>query len=144
VREINRIVIHHSASKLKTTAADIDGWHRERGWSGIGYHLVIHCDGKLVAGRPLEEVGAHVAGHNEGSIGICVVGDNTTMANRWNQVQTTTLRSTLMVLATLFGDPEVLGHRDIQGTATECPGLDVRALLGLAPNQTKSHSTDRG
>jgi N-acetylmuramoyl-L-alanine amidase len=46
----------------------------DRGWSDIGYHFLIYLDGSLHEGRPIERVGAHCKGHNEGSIGIAYVG----------------------------------------------------------------------
>lgn len=55
-------------------AREIDGWHRERGWSGIGYHYVIKRDGELETGRPLDKVGAHAVGANGDSIGVCLMG----------------------------------------------------------------------
>lgn len=131
MRAIDRIVVHHSASDLDTTTADIDEWHTAKGWSGCGYHFVIEGDGRLVLGRPVDRVGAHVAGHNEGSVGICVVGDNTTLAQRWTQAQVRALKHTVDVLSVMFQGAEVCGHRDMPGAKTECPGLDVRALLCL-------------
>lgn len=49
-------------------------WHIDRGWKDIGYHIVIQPDGEVNRGRPLNEMGAHVEGHNLGNIGICLVG----------------------------------------------------------------------
>jgi len=131
VRRIDHIVIHHSASGLGTTAADIDRWHRERGWTGIGYHMVIEGSGKIVRGRQLFDIGAHVRGHNRNSVGICLAGDNTNLAHRWVAAQIVSLKTVLEVFGALFPDATVLGHRDMPDTETECPGLDVRRLLGL-------------
>nr|WP_223225927.1 MULTISPECIES: hypothetical protein [Bacteroides] len=43
MRKIDSIIVHCSATKAGQdfTAADIDRWHRERGFNGIGYHYVI-------------------------------------------------------------------------------------------------------
>lgn len=48
MRDIDRIVIYRSATPEgdQYTAADIDRWHRARGWSGIGYHAVIQLDAR--------------------------------------------------------------------------------------------------
>ncbi len=131
MRKITRIVIHHSASSLATTKEDIDKWHKSRGWSGCGYNFVIEGDGKLVLGRPLERVPAQARGYNTNSIGICLVGDNTDLEQRWSMLQIYTLEQTLPVLKTMFPDAIVLGHKDLPDTSTECPGLDIRELLGL-------------
>ena len=46
MREIERLYVHHSASPSHATTIDrIDGWHRDKGWDGVGYHFVIHSDG---------------------------------------------------------------------------------------------------
>lgn len=77
MREINRIIIHCSATRegQDIDAATIKRWHTEdRGWSDIGYHYCIKLDGTLEAGRPLDRAGAHVKGHNADSIGICYIG----------------------------------------------------------------------
>lgn len=68
--------LHCSATKAGQdfTATDIDRWHRERGFNGIGYHYVIRLDGKLEKGRDVSLAGAHCKGWNKRSIGICYIG----------------------------------------------------------------------
>ena len=43
------IIIHCSATRAGQdfTAADIDRWHRARGFRSIGYHFVIRLDGTI-------------------------------------------------------------------------------------------------
>jgi len=76
MRKITEIIIHCSATveDRDYTVADIDRWHRQKGFNGIGYHYVIYRDGSIHAGRPLERAGAHCQGHNQYSIGICYIG----------------------------------------------------------------------
>ena len=71
MRHIKRIIIHCSDTPegRDDTAADIDRWHRAKGWDGIGYHYVVRLDGTIETGRPLERPGAHCAGYNQSSIG---------------------------------------------------------------------------
>ncbi|MCS2648384.1 hypothetical protein NXX99_17370 [Bacteroides thetaiotaomicron] len=59
MRKIDSIIIHCSATKVGQdfTAADIDRWHRERGFNGIGYHYVVCLDGKLERGRDISLAG---------------------------------------------------------------------------------------
>lgn len=47
---------------------------KERGWRDIGYHWLIDRDGTVLPGREETEIGAHVAGHNSGTIGISLFG----------------------------------------------------------------------
>lgn len=132
MRQINELVVHCSATPAGKAfhARDIDRWHRDRGWDGIGYHYVICLDGAIEPGRPVEEVGAHVAGHNAHSIGICLIGgmnaQNTAPANTFNQRQMTALETLLHGLRTRWPQSRILGHRDFVGVAKTCPSFDVR------------------
>lgn len=74
MRQINEIIIHCAATPegRNFTVADIDKWHKQQGWRGIGYHFVIYIDGSVHKGRPVEDVGAHCLNHNAHSIG-CVL-----------------------------------------------------------------------
>ncbi|MDD5110844.1 MAG: peptidoglycan recognition family protein [Patescibacteria group bacterium] len=83
LREVDRIVVHHTASE-HGDVSDIDRWHRERGFDSIGYHYVITngvshsgepcLDGEIQIGRPEDVVGAHARGRNACSIGVSMVG----------------------------------------------------------------------
>ena len=54
--------------------ADLVKMHRKRGFNGCGYHFYIRRTGEICDMRPVERIGAHCKGHNEGSIGICYEG----------------------------------------------------------------------
>lgn len=129
MREIRHIVIHHSASGKGTTVEDIDEWHRARGFSGIGYHYVIDGLANLVPCRDLSRMGAHAKHFNRQSIGVCVVGDNTSNQRNlhWNKKQQTMLRRTVDALTLLFPNAVVVGHREL--AVTECPGYEIRDIL---------------
>ncbi len=134
MRQITRIAVHHTASPPFTTAAEVDGWHRARGWSGIGYHRLVRLDaatGRWVVeeGRPETRAGAHVAGANADSLGIAVAGD-------WSAEAPPAAAVALVVdvcaeWCRRYGiAPEaILGHRQHDGAATTCPGLVPVALV---------------
>lgn len=71
-----RVILHCAATpNFKSfDAHDIDKWHRERGWTMIGYHYVITLDGKTQRGREDYDQGAHTAGANRNSLGVCLIG----------------------------------------------------------------------
>lgn len=73
---INKIIVHCSDSPYMRddSAADIDAWHRQRGFRKIGYHYVIRLDGRIEKGREEWEVGAHCKTQNLHSIGVCYIG----------------------------------------------------------------------
>ena len=123
MNEIKRIVVHHSASPLSTTRDDISRWHKERGFSDIGYHFVIEVLGQIRLGRRIPTTGAHVKGHNSNSIGICLVGDNTRRDQEWTSLQMTKLKELIKVLRVVWPGIPVVGHRDL--TDTLCPGVNI-------------------
>jgi N-acetylmuramoyl-L-alanine amidase len=76
MRPIKEIVVHCTATPegRNHTVADVDRWHKERGFSEIGYHYLVDLKGAELAGRHISKTGAHVQGHNTGTIGIAYVG----------------------------------------------------------------------
>lgn len=146
MRKIDSIIIHCSATKAGQdfTAADIDRWHRERGFNGIGYHYVIRLDGKLEKGRDVSLTGAHCKGWNERSIGICYIGGldaNGRPADTRTNAQKRVLYQMIMDLQREYNILQVLGHRDtspdLNGDGViepyeyvkACPCFDVREFL---------------
>lgn len=77
MNEPDKVILHCSATPDSgdyVGAAQIDDWHKDRGWNGIGYHWVIRRSGLVEPGRPEDVQGAHARGHNKNSLGICLVG----------------------------------------------------------------------
>ncbi len=117
MRAINHIVVHSTATKEDQdfSASDIDRWHKQRGWSGIGYHYVVKLDGTVEKGRPDSKIGAHVKGHNRNSIGVVYVGGidyNLAPKDTRTIAQKEALVSLLQHLKCEFPNAEILGHRD--------------------------------
>ena len=129
-KSTNYIAVHAADTyrDMDIGLAEIDQWHRAKGWSGCGYHYVIRRDGTLETGREMYSSGAHVKGFNHNSIGICMVGgkasdggpeDNFTIG------QYDTLAALLYQLTGLFPDAEVLGHRNFPKVTKACPCFNV-------------------
>ena len=117
MRRITDIVLHCSATRKgqRVTVADIDRWHRERGFKKIGYHYVVYADGSIHDGRPIAEIGAHVAGHNATSIGICYIGgldENGRAADTRTPEQKAAIFYLLQRLRERFPNARIRGHRD--------------------------------
>lgn len=151
MRPITDIVIHCSATPngdARFTMLDLDRMHRERGWRKIGYHFIVELDGKIVPGRPVEEVGAHVAGSNARSIGVCMIG-----TDRFTDAQWVALRELIFNLGERFQAAIVRGHRDYSPDLDgddlieewewfkTCPGFDVQAwrMSGMDPLWNPAH-----
>lgn len=132
MRPIKTLVVHCSATPAGKPfhASDIDKWHRAQGWSSIGYHFVLTLDGSIEPGRPLEEPGAHVSGHNGDSIGICYIGGTDAQGkakNTLNERQAAALELVLRGLRGRWPKAEILGHRDFPDVHKDCPSFDVKS-----------------
>lgn len=175
-RTINLLVLHCSATPsgrwlpsagptgARTAVQVIDDWHRARSFkrsdqarqsfnaslTSIGYHYVIDLDGHVWTGRHLEEVGAHVVGHNTYSIGVCLVGgaerEGRYTPEQWDSLAAlvTQLQAKLPQLTKARA---VVGHRDLSPDLNgngkvesnewlkTCPGFEVDGWLtrGMRP-----------
>lgn len=129
-RVIKEIIVHCSATPegKDFTIADITRWHKQRGFSTIGYHYVIYRDGTLHNGRDINVSGAHCTNHNAHSIGICYIGgcatDGKTAKDTRTQAQKAALVGLLRNLRTLYPMAKIYGHRDFANKA--CPSFDAR------------------
>lgn len=115
---VKRIVIHCTATREGqfVDAKMIDKWHRNQGWSGIGYHFVILLDGTIEVGRSESRWGSHVKGYNTGSIGVVYVGGLDRQGGAKDTrtpEQRESMARLVMELAEVYPDAEVLGHRDL-------------------------------
>lgn len=127
-RQIDLIVVHCTATKPSSDvhSSDVDRFHRQRGFAGIGYHFLIALDGSIELGRPLEQVGAHCLGHNARSIGVAYVGGLDTAgkpADTRTAPQKQALTALLQRLRQLFPQAEIAPHRRFAAKA--CPCFDV-------------------
>lgn len=128
MRKIDKIIIHCSATPEGKDFdwTDIDRWHKQRGWSGIGYHYVIKLNGNIQSGRALEKIGAHAKGYNRKSIGVCYIGG---VDNKLRPKDTRTpeqkkaLIDLLNFLKLEHPEAEILGHRDLPNVTKACPSF---------------------
>lgn len=128
-RMINEIIIHCTATPegRECTVDEIRRWHRQRGFSDIGYHYIVHLNGDLDFGRNVDISGAHCMNHNAHSIGVVYVGgvakDGRTPKDTRTQEQKATLASLLLDLRKLYPRATIHGHRDFANKA--CPSFDA-------------------
>lgn len=129
MRKINEIIVHCTATVegKDFKAADIDRWHKAKGWNGIGYHHVVDLDGTVEPGRPESEVGAHCLKHNKNSIGVVYVGglasDGKTPKDTRTPQQKAALVKLLTELKRRYPNATIHGHRDFAAKA--CPSFDA-------------------
>jgi N-acetylmuramoyl-L-alanine amidase len=143
MRQINRIILHCTATRPDfmlgsapvDKVAEIRRWHtlpppKGRGWADIGYHFLIDRNGTVIQGRPVEKVGAHVAGHNADSIGISLFGGHGSAATdqfseNFTERQRLALLALIKTLHQRFPAATIHGHNEYAAKA--CPGFDAQA-----------------
>jgi hypothetical protein len=133
---VTLLVLHTSATSgtwwrgktVEQMRDEFDRWHRAKGWNGVGYHGVYAPDGSSAPGRPYEQQGAHVSGHNEGSIGFCMVPIRTIdKMGHWSTYytpeQVAAVRRDLHKLAERTPIARLAGHNEFSNKL--CPGFVV-------------------
>lgn len=130
MRKIEEIIVHCAATieGADFDVNDIDKWHKQRGWTGVGYHYVITLDGVIQAGRPHERTGAHAKGHNSKSIGICYIGGldkQRKPKDTRTDKQKESMLHLLKYLKLSYPNADIFGHSEISNKA--CPSFDARA-----------------
>lgn len=144
MRRIDTVVIHCSASKdgKPKTREEIEREHKARGFRTIGYHYIIEPNGTVIFGRPENQVGAHVEGHNANTIGVCLIGTKRFTKAAWASLK-------LLCEGFKMRKPEITfrGHRDYSPDTDHdgvvepsewvklCPNFDVKAWVeaGMVP-----------
>lgn len=127
-RVIHTLVWHTTAtpSGRDYTSRQIEGWHLKRKFREIGYHLVVHLDGSVSAGRPFERIGAHVRHFNTGSLGYSYVG-GLDHAGKGLDTRTAAQKTTMLKLTEeaveYYGVSDIKGHRDFS------PDLDGDGVI---------------
>lgn len=137
-KKFKGIVMHCSDSSFGT-AQDIEDWHKERGWSDIGYHCTISngnidkgryvafMDGSIEVGRDWNLNGSHSKGYNDW-FGVCLIGTDTFSQNQF--------QSLLKVCKQLVKEQDIkieniIGHYECKNTTKTCPNFDVEEIRNL-------------
>ncbi len=135
-----RFVLHHTAFPVTDEVKALTGkasWEASRrhaftaqvlhkhirGWNDVGYHYLIDWEGRILEGRPLDRLGAHVERHNTGSVGIVLMGDFS--KQRPAEKQLASLKALLRRLAweLKLSPKHIAGHHHMKSTA--CPGKNL-------------------
>lgn len=139
-KPVTTIWVHCSATRndwlatapLSEKVKEIRRWHRAKGWGDIGYHWVIDRDGTVAKGRDEELPGAHTAGFNTGSVGICLIGghgssENDHFRDHYTIEQEMALRQLIDEIKKRAEITAVRGHNEVAAKA--CPGFNVKRWL---------------
>ena len=166
---VEAVVLHHTASSNAYAPGDVPGILRSfyafhvqsRGWSDIGYNVLVDKFGTAWEGRwgGLDKavIGAHAGGFNTDTVGISMIGtfdgvdppaamaETVARVAAWKlslysrdphgRVTLTSRGSTRYPEGTRVDLPRIFGHRDVSTTA--CPGPNGYALLPRLRDRTR-------
>jgi hypothetical protein len=133
-----KATIHHTVTPTNDSVSpqkrlrQIQAFHMyTMGWCDIGYNYLVSRDGRVWKGRGKNHLGAHVANHNSGNVGISFMGNYT--STKANQAQRCGSANLLRWLhqknpAIKLNRDDIKGHR--QYAATACPGNALYDQLG--------------
>lgn len=143
-RSVLRVFVHCSASDHPhhDNVRTMRQWHKQRGWSDVGYHYFIRKSGRLEIGRPISKTPAAQGGKsnlrkgrktpagNRRTIAICCHG---LAKDKFTEAQFNTLRDLCNQINDAYdGKVTFHGHREV--AYKECPVFDYKAVLGLDVN----------
>jgi len=129
--DINKIIVHHSATQTGSAESYAKYHVQNRGWAGIGYHYVIDQDGTINQTNNLDTISNHVSGENSVSIGICLTGDFDYQTPFPKQIES--LSNLIAYLRGIFEQKlQVDAHRDF--SSKTCPGLNIDIQMYKLPS----------
>ena len=165
------LTLHHTAGKSAYSRSEVPGilrgiqnYHvKSRGWSDIGYNMLVDRFGTIYEGRRggfnTGIVGAHASGVNTGTFGVAVLGTYSSrkvptavtnavakiavwQGKRWGYNPTTSVKitsggggSSRFKPGTQVTLPRIFAHRDVG--YTDCPGNSLYSKLGAIRAQAK-------
>ncbi len=130
-RTITEIIVHCTATPegKDYTVDEIRKWHKERGWSDIGYHYVIDRKGHILPGRDVDIIGAHCEGHNAHSIGVVYIGGVSALNGKPKDTRTLAQKAGLIrcltELKSIYPQAKIYGHCDFT-KSKPCPCFDAK------------------
>ncbi len=131
----NAIIVHHTATETGS-ASIIDRIHRNRGFDGLGYDFIINNgngnpDGLVEVGyrwkQPLTGAHCHSRTRNDNywnkhSIGIALIGNFEENYPTDRQYESLAELITFLASRYSISDRNILGHKQVPGASTKCPG----------------------
>ncbi len=148
----DHLIVHCTATKADQNEVDaewVDRVHKQKGWSGCGYHAVITRAGEVQTrdrgfkARPFNRQGAHVGGcgseWNARSMGISLAGGLNSHGEpdcNFTEEQYEALERFIDDFMEAHPRPEtikIMGHRDLialtRSSPKACPCFDVSVFL---------------
>lgn len=134
-REINRIIIHCTATSQSATVENILKYFKNTlKWRNPGYHYIIAPDGTVSNTHPLGKIANGVRGFNRDSVNISYIGGK--HEDDRTQAQKDSMRRLVKMLRrpSNLGLVEVVGHRDMSPDTNHNGIVEPHEWIKLCPS----------
>lgn len=131
---IEFIVLHHTDAPSATTWDAVARYHTESNkWNKIAYHIGVRdyggrCMVSLLNLPETRSYHAHTEGNNHG-LAICVAGRKTTEPVTAAELDALTRAVAVIRRWATWRELPVVGHGDVPGNDTSCPGDKLKACI---------------
>lgn len=131
-REVRLLIVHYSATRCNRDFPldTLRRSHLPRGFASIGYHFYITREGEVHICHPAHQIGTHVTGWNDKSIGIYYEGgisEKGVPADTRMYVQKCSLLDLLRLLKADYSQAKILGHYQVSPNIKKaCPCFDAK------------------
>ncbi len=149
VTDIHFITLHHTDAPRATTWQAVAAYHvNHNGWGGIAYHIGLRdyagkCMVSLLNLPETRSYHAHTEGNNHG-LAVCVAGKFDMDIYEPTPAELDALRRVVAVVrrwATWAPRLPVVGHCDVKGNDTTCPGKHLKEVI---PTLNETMIDDKG
>jgi len=126
ISDIDKIIVHHSATTGGDAYSFADYHVHKKDWPGIGYHAVIDKDANIYLTNNSTTISYNCSGQNSTSIGICIIGNFEKTEPTKEQI------NSLTHIINFYNELTeknltIYGHRDFRKTS--CCGRNLYAQL---------------
>ena len=152
VKQISRIVIHHTAQSMDSTKTDAEmirgiyAYHAlSREWGDIGYNYLVGQRGLIYEGRAGWDytIASHAAYNNMGTVGISVLGDYS--RDHLNRDQIAGIERSITMMASKYGITLSDSKKWVRKCLTaSCDLFDVVTSKSLIGHQDIGHTSCPG
>jgi N-acetyl-anhydromuramyl-L-alanine amidase AmpD len=130
---VTHLTIHCAATPegRDVKAAQIEQWDTAK-FGQKSYHWIVELNGNQHRSLEDDQLGAHVALHNHGNIGVCYIGGcdvHGSPKDTRTAAQIAALADLVGHYRTLYPGIVILGHRDWPNVHKACPSFSVTAWL---------------
>lgn len=144
-KDVEFLVVHSTDTNIHQDLSlqDILEYRKKEGYPDIGFHFVIHREGFISDGIPLDRAGTHTNHFDTKSVGILMVGGKTTRgkpSDNYTKEQHAALGMLLMALRYPFPNAVPKGSGELLGGTS--PHFSIGEQNDTSTNSNRTPSEE--